>query len=63
MLRTLSKGLRWTGRSNGASGRLVRFFRALVGWMPGGIAVMVAAVADVFRRLRALLRADGVETS
>ncbi|MGD0310235.1 MAG: TRAP transporter large permease subunit [Acidobacteriota bacterium] len=31
-----------------ASTRLVRFFRALVGWMPGGIAVMVAAVCALF---------------
>jgi len=33
------------GRS---SARLVRFFQALFGWMPGGIAVMVAAVCAVF---------------
>lgn len=32
----------------GASARLVRFFRALFGWMPGGIAVMVAAVCALF---------------
>ncbi len=32
----------------GASTRLVRFFRAVFGWMPGGIAVMVAAVCAVF---------------
>lgn len=32
----------------GASSRLVRFFRALFGWMPGGIAVMVAAVCALF---------------
>lgn len=32
----------------GASQRLVRFFRALFGWMPGGLAVMVAAVCAVF---------------
>ncbi len=31
-----------------ASTRLVRFFRALFGWMPGGIAVMVAAVCALF---------------
>ena len=31
-----------------ASDRLVRFFRALFGWMPGGIAVMVAAVCALF---------------
>ena len=31
-----------------ASERLVRFFRALFGWMPGGIAVMVAAVCALF---------------
>lgn len=31
-----------------ASERLVRFFRALFGWMPGGIAVMVAAVCAMF---------------
>jgi C4-dicarboxylate transporter, DctM subunit len=32
----------------GASGRLVRFFRALFGWTPGGLAVMVAAVCALF---------------
>ena len=32
----------------GASARLVRFFRALFGWMPGGLAVMVAAVCALF---------------
>ena len=32
----------------GASTRLVRFFRALFGWMPGGLAVMVAAVCALF---------------
>jgi len=31
-----------------ASTRLVRFFRSLFGWMPGGIAVMVAAVCALF---------------
>ena len=31
-----------------ASRRLVRFFRALFGWMPGGLAVMVAAVCALF---------------
>ena len=31
-----------------AASRLVRFFRALVGWMPGGVAVLVAAVCAVF---------------
>lgn len=31
-----------------ASARLVRFFRALFGWMPGGVAVMVAAVCALF---------------
>jgi C4-dicarboxylate transporter, DctM subunit len=31
-----------------ASARLVRFFRALFGWMPGGIAVMVATVCALF---------------
>jgi tripartite ATP-independent transporter DctM subunit len=31
-----------------ASARLVRFFRALFGWMPGGIAVVVAAVCALF---------------
>ena len=31
-----------------ASERLVRFFRAMFGWMPGGIAVMVAAVCALF---------------
>jgi C4-dicarboxylate transporter DctM subunit len=33
---------------SGASSRLVRFFRAVFGWMPGGMAVMVAAVCAVF---------------
>jgi tripartite ATP-independent transporter DctM subunit len=32
----------------GASARLVRFFRALFGGMPGGLAVMVAAVCALF---------------
>ena len=32
----------------GASHRLVRFFKAVFGWMPGGLAVMVAAVCAVF---------------
>ncbi len=31
-----------------AAERLVRFFRAVFGWMPGGIAVMVAMVCAVF---------------
>ena len=31
-----------------ASSRLVLFFRALFGWMPGGVAVMVAAVCALF---------------
>ena len=31
-----------------ASQRLVRFFRALFGWMPGGVAVLVAAVCALF---------------
>jgi len=31
-----------------AATRLVRFFRALFGWMPGGIAVLVAGVCAVF---------------
>ena len=31
-----------------ASTRLLRFFRALFGWMPGGLAVMVAAVCAMF---------------
>ena len=31
-----------------AAERLVRFFRATFGWMPGGIAVMVAAVCAMF---------------
>ncbi len=31
-----------------AAERLVRFFRALFGWLPGGIAVMVAAVCALF---------------
>lgn len=33
---------------SGASKRLVRFFRALFGWLPGGLAVMVAAVCALF---------------
>jgi tripartite ATP-independent transporter DctM subunit len=33
---------------SGASRRLVRFFRALFGWLPGGLAVMVAAVCALF---------------
>ncbi len=33
---------------SGAAERLVRFFRSLFGWMPGGIAVMVAAVCAMF---------------
>jgi tripartite ATP-independent transporter DctM subunit len=33
--------------SNAAT-RLVRFFRALFGWMPGGIAILVAVVCAVF---------------
>jgi len=31
-----------------ASQRLVRFFRALFGWMPGGVAVLVASVCALF---------------
>ena len=31
-----------------ASSRLVRFFRALFGWMPGGLAVMVIALCAMF---------------
>jgi len=31
-----------------AAERLVRFFRAVFGWMPGGVAVMVAAVCAAF---------------
>ncbi len=31
-----------------AAERLVRFFRSLFGWMPGGLAVMVAAVCAMF---------------
>ena len=31
-----------------ASQRLVRFFRALFGWMPGGVAVLVAVVCALF---------------
>ncbi len=31
-----------------ASVRLVRFFRALFGWMPGGVAILVAAVCALF---------------
>lgn len=33
---------------SGAAHRLVRFFRALFGWMPGGIAVLVAGVCALF---------------
>jgi C4-dicarboxylate transporter DctM subunit len=33
---------------SGASSRLVRFFRAVFGWMPGGMAVMVASVCALF---------------
>jgi len=32
----------------GASTRLLRFFNALFGWLPGGLAVMVAAVCALF---------------
>jgi len=32
----------------GASTRLLRFFKALFGWLPGGLAVMVAAVCALF---------------
>ena len=31
-----------------AAVRLVRFFRALLGWMPGGVAVLVATVCALF---------------
>jgi len=31
-----------------AADRLVRFFRAIFGWMPGGVAVLVAAVCALF---------------
>jgi tripartite ATP-independent transporter DctM subunit len=31
-----------------AAHRLVRFFRALLGWMPGGVAVLVAVVCAMF---------------
>ncbi len=31
-----------------ASQRLVRFFRALFGWLPGGVAILVAAVCALF---------------
>jgi len=31
-----------------ASTRLVRFFRSLFGWMPGGVAILVAAVCALF---------------
>ncbi len=31
-----------------ASSRLLRFFRALLGWLPGGLAVIVAVVCAVF---------------
>ena len=34
--------------SRRAAHRLVRFFRALFGWMPGGIAVLVAGVCALF---------------
>jgi len=33
---------------SGASTRLLRFFRALFGWMPGGLAVMVAGLCALF---------------
>ena len=33
---------------SGASTRLVRFFRSLFGWMPGGVAILVAAVCALF---------------
>ena len=33
---------------SGASTRLLRFFRALLGWMPGGLAVIVIAVCALF---------------
>jgi len=33
---------------SGAAHRLVRFFRSLFGWMPGGIAVLVAGVCALF---------------
>ena len=32
----------------GASGRLVKFFRALFGWMPGGMAIVVTGVLAAF---------------
>ncbi len=32
----------------GASTRLLRFFRALFGWMPGGLAIVVAAACALF---------------
>ena len=41
---------------SGASSRLVRFFRAVFGWMPGGMAVMVAAVCAVVHHLHRRLR-------
>ncbi|HXB54189.1 MAG TPA: TRAP transporter large permease subunit [Vicinamibacteria bacterium] len=33
---------------SGASARLLRFFRSLLGWMPGGLAVIVTAVLALF---------------
>ncbi len=33
---------------SGASTRLLRFFRALLGWMPGGLAVIVTALCALF---------------
>jgi tripartite ATP-independent transporter DctM subunit len=33
---------------SGASQRLLRFFRSLLGWMPGGLAVIVTAVCALF---------------
>ena len=33
---------------SGASMRLLRFFRSLLGWMPGGLAVIVTAVCALF---------------
>lgn len=33
---------------SGAPGRLLRFFRALLGWMPGGLALITIAVCTLF---------------
>ena len=42
-----------------ASNRLVRFFRAVFGWMPGGVAVLVAAVCALFTTFTVTIMALG----